>query len=520
MPASKNPTRRSIVLALLAGCVVVAVWLYARHDTGGPAAAVAPTEAPGQTSAEAPAQGGAIDRLLVAAGRPRRPLSGDETVAIVEGTARDASTHAGIAGAEVVFAAPGGRRELTTTTGSDGRYRLELPHGAWMVRAFGDRIVSMPVSVRIGPDSGPVDLELIRAGRIRGVVRTAEGRAVAGADVSLVHARRELTDALESTIGRTAVTDGSGTFTLDVLPGTVELVAVSGTLTGAAKAGPVVSDTESTVTILMRAQLVVTGRVIDAAGAPVAGATVIALAQFFDHGGRNRRTVTTAADGRFVLDGIDAATLILDAHSSAGAAAPVLRLELAASPPPPEIVLQLAAGAHLFGRVVAADGAALADAKITVTRHGTSWPFATTHADRAGQFDVPAPPGEHFQVVASTDDGVARLPAAVPGEELHLVIGAKGGIRGLARRGEQPFAGDLRVMIYRYVPAGSTSAWPRLIQQQVATRDGRFEVPDLDPGSYDLEIGVVGATPLDIKGVVVPAGGWADLPVALGAGAP
>jgi hypothetical protein len=152
------------------------------------------------------------------------------------------------------------------------------------------------------PDGAPLQvLQLRPAAALRGQVLD-EGRPVAGVKLSLETARdlpgpgQELQRELP----------GAAFAFTDLLPGSLALVATTPDgLTGTAEVS-LPAGAEQAVTVEVRRGAVVTGRVVDAAAAPVAGAFVMV-------GDRPPEGEGTATDGRFRLQGLPAGAQLLRA---------------------------------------------------------------------------------------------------------------------------------------------------------------------------------------------------------------
>lgn len=131
----------------------------------------------------------------------------------VEGQVRS-TTGGPLPGAEVVIIAGG--RQLTAVAGPDGRFEIgEVPVGPARVRAAMADHDPAEVELEIRPGSGnPVELVLapiLPRGQLRGMVRSFAGKPIAATLV------------LEPTGDRT-VTDDTGYFEIDVVPGTYQVV--------------------------------------------------------------------------------------------------------------------------------------------------------------------------------------------------------------------------------------------------------------------------------------------------------
>lgn len=186
--------------------------------------------------------------------------------------------------------------------GSDGRdltVRFYLDGVPVLERAF------PPLAAREVRDLGDVVLAL--GPTLRGTVLDADGRPAAGVTVSAAPSAPD--DERRSTVGaaqfgdggRRAETDAAGRFTLvGLTPGLWDLYAARdfatpGTLRLGVDAG------SGDVTISLPRLVVLSGRVLDAQGAPAAGACVSAVREDA-FGMRVSESVLCDAEGRFALD--------------------------------------------------------------------------------------------------------------------------------------------------------------------------------------------------------------------------
>jgi hypothetical protein len=166
------------------------------------------------------------------------------------------------------------------------------------------------------------------------------------------------------------------------------------------------------------------------------------------------------------------------------------------------------------GRVIGDDGAPVANARVELQVPQRERPerFQSTRlselTDADGRFDLRVPyDGPRLRIAASA---TGRRDASVecdPGaRDLELVLGRTGGLRGrLWPPGLLPFEG-LQVRLI----AQST----RAVRPTSPARDGVFAYGNLDPGLYDLTVGLPRRSEelLRIGGLLVPPGGECDDP--------
>ena len=263
--------------------------------------------------------------------------------------------------------ASSGETHLTTTSSPNGGANFTaLPPGAATVRVLMKERGSAragPFVVRAGESSGHV-VVVARGVALEGVVVDDETEApIADARVRVATPGR----ALEAT------TDAQGRFGPLAAGGAGARVFLAVEAKGRAPLlEPVMLPAEGTQRVVLRLRKGTPweGRVIDAAGKPVAGATVRYSADGIVLPMRGGST-TSDKDGRFVLPPppppAPGRRVVLVARAGAGLGALALRPDQL---PPRPLELQLVAGATVRGRVV--DGAGKARGGVTV-RLGPKW---------------------------------------------------------------------------------------------------------------------------------------------------
>jgi hypothetical protein len=513
------PTRRTLAIgaAILAIAALLA-WRTGVIGGGGAATDREPAATSGAAAAADDDPWTRDPRLRARRGSgevdPNAPELGTATVT---GVVKDQASQRPVGGAEVVFWSKAG--ELSTTTGEDGRYRLDVPFGGWRARASaGDDALAHSQTVHVNARTIAVDLELERLGHVHGVVTDSAGRPVAGAEVTNQGADKGAQEALDATVGRAVLTDGAGRYRLAVVAGEVRVVATAEGKLGH-KALPAVAagaDVEADLTLAGLATI--DGTVVDDQGKPVAGAVVTAFVTILDIDLNVRRQVATGADGRFIVIDLDPGLLTLDARTTDGAAAPGRQLALDHGDVH-NLVLTLTAAGVLAGQVTYSDGHPAGGAEIKVKRMNIAETFATTTADRDGKWSVRGPVATQFDVTAKDEYGVARAEYAVVGTPVELVIQVPGGLRGVVHTSKGAPITDFTVVIDRVVRPGNARAVAGPPPQRFTASDGKFEWPHLETGLYDLTFRAPGAAAAHRQAVAVPDSAWADVDVALDAGA-
>jgi carboxypeptidase family protein len=279
-----------------------------------------------------------------------------------------------------------------------GHYAVDLVAGVYALSADAPGLASAPVEGIELEASGLVqNLALLPAAPLVGTVRAAGGAPVAGAVVTLGGA--EL-----STLGRRAVTDASGAYSLGPLPPGWYRVHASAAGFLPAAADPVELRPPATarLDVTLSPGAVVTGQVVDAAGAGIAGARILITivgpdgvplvhaaetaegpARFLvargelgvTHGPIPMPSEATAAGrafvtgegGRFRVGGLPAGSATVRAAHAGFADAESAALALRVGEVS-DVRLELQRGAEIAGRILDADGVPLPQALVRATK--------------------------------------------------------------------------------------------------------------------------------------------------------
>lgn len=368
-------------------------------------------------------------------------------------------------------------RRRWVTTDQHGRAEIAgLPPGALELRVIA--LGCAPWLQRIdvgGGDVSHVEVQLRRAVVVTGTVTDRDGRRIADAVVECeVGGARQQRSTDERGVYRFAQLS-PGILTLHVVPR--EQGAASTTLRGS-------PGDELHWDPVLEPGRVVTGRLIDDAGAPIANASV--TARLYAPGmivGPWSRSATTDADGRFTLtdcgpDRVVGLTVGIDrAWISKGP------FRLADAP----LVVRLREDdmptCHIFGRVLAPDGTPATNISVTVQTRGTPSQRSPID-DPEGRFDSgPLVPGESRAVLESPTLGQRATPwrHLLPKERWDL--------------GDVRFerAGTLVVTAHHQSGQPIEEATFRLCcedgaESSIAIRDGTGRSGPLAPGQYVLHI--------------------------------
>jgi hypothetical protein len=258
----------------------------------------------------------------------------------------------------------------------------------------------------------------------------------------------------------------------------------------------------------------IAGRVLDAEGEPVAGASVSArregaVVQALD----DLLVAESAADGRYSIQGLEAGTYRVTAVAAGyriGIAYPV---ELAGAAVD-GVDFRLERGPDLRGVVLDPQGRGVAGAYVLAAAAGTGDPLnaASAETDINGSFRMTAPADGLLDVTALAPGWAPSHRASVdPAGEGNVVLRVS---RGAALEFRVVDAsGRPRSGVYLSVspvPAYVGSDLGRLLRQVPPTdADGRTRAGNLAPGSHSIQI--VGRSDLPPTTTTVPTAGTAQL---------
>jgi protocatechuate 3,4-dioxygenase beta subunit len=294
----------------------------AATPAGSPAAA-APAGAratkPDASAPEGPRRRRRLERLAREEGEETAPPQGE---GIVLGRVVDSASHP-VAGAVVELrrgrnffgdeAEPKEARRYEATTGADGTFRIAAvaagENYVATARHAGSALSRQRgIGVRGGEETHVPDITLSRGGTVAGIVMDASGAPLRDAKVvadNSLFAGADLWNAKSDS----ATTDAEGRYRLEHLPaGVVKVFAIA---RGFAPSGhpdvTVAEDREATdVNFTLNPAASISGTVTDTAGQPIDGVKVYATAT--DYRDVSRASVVTDAQGKFLLDGLAAAT--------------------------------------------------------------------------------------------------------------------------------------------------------------------------------------------------------------------
>jgi protocatechuate 3,4-dioxygenase beta subunit len=303
----------------------------------------------------------------------------------------------------------------------------------------------------------------------------------------------------------------------------------------------------SGVDVVLREGLRVLGRVLDAAGSPVAGADVLATTPDTAHDPSMRRAyryrVKSGADGRFVMTGVPPQPFSLAAVTET-ASSPLVDVDLEKQRSAGDVVLRLEYNGTLAGVVKESDGRPVPFAAVNYwlepdygaleKANGGKPPkvikdFAlptqneATITDAEGHFFVGGLlPGKYAiragrptaSAVPSSYGGATRYQVQT-GQTVELVLPALGGVRGRLHAIDRSPVGEFEVSLY-LGPDGQTAAeylFPR--GHRFSSPDGSFLFADVPANRYTLRIEGNDIVPIrmtvDVKGNSITDAGTIDV---------
>ncbi len=344
-----------------------------------------------------------------------------------------------------------------------------------------------------GADLTGVELPLKQGAVVEGRVVAPDGRPAVGAEVSKVQEQSQMVRF------RGTGTDGDGYYRIEGLaPGKVSIEATHENW------ARVVKDLEAkpgvnTVDLQFQGGQDVSGRVMDAAGAPVAGASVQLATPGRYFGGSD---AATGADGGFRFEGVgDGDYEVLAAKR--GYAAPDDRTKVhVAGAPVTGLAVKLDLGVVVTGTVSGLDPEKLSKVEVRAEKASGGWPQSSSAVDRQGRYRLEdLAPGEWRLVayhVPSGQQARGDLTIAPGATEATLDLRFGGGITltGRAVQGDTPVRGADLALVGTDIESSGRGR---------TDSDGRFSVGGLDPGSYQLELnqwetGLFHEEKLDVRG--------------------
>ncbi len=358
-----------------------------------------------------------------------------------------------IAGATITL---DGARSATSEL--DGTFAFDaLAPGSYSLTAEQALAYGEERDVVLDDHSDPVTIKLTRGPTLALRVVTPEGQPIAGA--------------LVETTSRSAVTDANGAARLRGVDSGFEYVNASADGREKLSARIVTGDDPSVVvehTIVLGASFMVSGRVVDEDGKPVAEASVELEAL----GGKRDETVPCDDHGTWRIADVGAGRYVAHASSDHHISSPDLVVDLGG---PRELELKVDTGAQLTGRVVDDHGRPVADARVYVGSKGET-------TDAAGRFAVRGLPPDSYDVFASTDRAAMTSRKIAIARRAHVdveLVLRPSWIAGVVVDPRGRPIEDAHVMARSEDPFGISSTH--------TDAHGRFELGGLPSGDYEVE---------------------------------
>lgn len=440
-------------------------------------------------------------------------------------------------------------------SGKDGAWTCEEAPAGRGLRVAASAKDSMAPAVDVPPLARGeartgVDLRLALSGAVLATVVDGKGVPVEGASVEVLPADEKDPDVNLGMI-RTAVrreasgakTDARGVLRVaPVAPGPVKVTASHPDYRGAEQVAVTGPGAETVVSLVLDAGAAIRGKVVDGAGAPVAGASV--SVRRFGGGLPVMQTRTTGEDGAFRVGGLSGGGFLLRAQMQGFVDASLAGLEAGGE----EVLLTLAPGGAIAGTVTDGDGKPVTSFRVNSSREGDSgtpnpmdWErfaagmMGTPFEDPAGRFRLEGLEPGNWKVEV-TADALAPAEAAgiavAAGEETEVALVLPEGLvlRGVVVRrsdgtavpgatvrlpaegflGEfdMGFDGSAFEDIEDEVDgaAEGMNAMSGFSRTTVRTgADGRFEIRGLEEGKVRLMASFKGLAPQTVRGISVPA---------------
>jgi len=359
-------------------------------------------------------------------GRERAPKANPATAASVRGVVRLYRTKEPLAGLELRLDPEAGAASYKAVTGKDGAFQFPLVAPGAGYELHGHREPYAPIAltgIDLEPkgvfDVGtlwldvPVDLDVI--------VQTLAGAPVEGASVGAFPSgrtagsgesdpgwgsqrdRRILSLTAQPKPVREALTDADGKAKLTgLLPGTYRIAAWKDGLALSSRNGVVLApDAEiPPVRILLGTAHALVGSVLDAAGEPLEGATVVAVRGSSWNPGLDKWMAVTDAEGHYALVGLASGRITL---FLAREGKPPIQVGSFGVPDTKRFDIHLRPGGTIHGTVTDEEGKPVPDAEVRTAIQNT-WSPMSARTDAEGKYrleDVPAGQLAYFTVQAA-----------------------------------------------------------------------------------------------------------------------
>ena len=298
------------------------------------------------------------------------------------------------AGAEVL--AQGGSTFPRTTTGAEGGFSLEVPHGTYaLVARQGERVGRLPQFLQVAPGETRKDLRITLGapgGLVGRVTATPEGTPVAGARLVALPSGK-------TGEAGSATTTADGRYTLALPSGEYDVLVQAPGRTSAARDALVVAPgQQATVDFQLEGTAAVEGRVADSEGRPLAGAYVRASRMRGPEG--LTHFTRTDASGAYRLDELEVGMTVVSARREQTEHWTQKATELKPGAAA-QVDFALAETGIVQGQVRQASGAPLSQPALVraMSRHSSLGDLSFTDTDAQGRYQLELPAGV-YQLVA------------------------------------------------------------------------------------------------------------------------
>jgi uncharacterized GH25 family protein len=391
--------RKLLPVVGLVVVAAVAVWFFAMREQ--PAKPVAVAKGSGAAVAPKPTEKPQRDGDVNV---PQRFLIDDDPKGELrlEGQVVD-EDDAPVGGVTVVLSSNPPR---TTTSEADGGFAFDALVGRpYTLVARGQGKIAGPVTAQLTAKSDPVVLKLHTGPKLTVIVAGADGKPIDGATVEL----RGIDD-------QQAATKGGGKAVFDsVVPGGYQL---AGWATGMARTfqwiqvGP--GDTDAKLTLTAGA--LVSGRVVDDKGTGVAGARVrfSGASDWSQQASDRHDAAVSGKDGAFELPAMPAGTFRFVATHEDHAPGTSELVTLDGKSPRTDVIIKLAQGAVVRGRVVDLQKQGVPSARVRVGAVAVNRRAMIFEAPRQaftntlGEFEIKGLPRRALSAVALHDSGSSK----------------------------------------------------------------------------------------------------------------
>lgn len=362
---------------------------------------------------------------------------------------------------------------------ADGSFRIEnVAPGRIELHAMAlgrQQALLKNLEVQPGKDLTGVEIVLAPGAVVAGRVLAPSGKPVAGAEVNVMGSDTSMS------LLNTTTSDGEGRYRLEgISPGSYRIEATHKSYLPARRQLAVRAGDNALDFTFEEGSAQISGRVVDEAGAPVAGARV-SLQKEWDPSGLP--SSSSDADGAFTLSGVPDGVYQLFAEKQGFARSREGKLIAVDGSSVGGIEVRLIPGGSIVGRILGLDFAELSQVQVMADAQlGQVRPDGSYRIDHVG-------PGKQ-RVMAFTSGrerqagGQVVLEPGVSEVRLDLEFGEGFTLSGRVLLNGEPLRGE---NLHLHRRTGFSSHWMQ------SDHEGRFRVEGLEAGSYDLRLHGSGA---------------------------